>query len=114
MYFLNFLVMETLRVYSLDKFCIQCKVMLIIFIMLYRISSQFSSVQSLSHVRLFAMTPWTAARQAFLSITSSQSLRKPMSIELVMPFNHLTLCRPLLLSPSIFPSIRGFPNESIL
>ena len=76
-------------------------------------SYQFSSVQSLSHVRLFA-TPWTAARQASLSITNSQSLPKPMSVELVMPANHLILCRPLLLLPSIFPSIRVFSNESAL
>ena len=62
---------------------------------------------------LFA-TPWTAARQASLSITSSQSLLKLMSIELVMPSNHLILCRPLLLPPSIFPSIRVFSNESAL
>ena len=73
----------------------------------------FSSVQSFSHVRLFA-TPWTAARQASLSITSSQSLLKLMSIESVMPSNHLILCRPLLLQPSIFPSIRVFSNESVL
>ena len=63
----------------------------------------FRSVQLLSHVRLFA-TPWTAARQASLSITNSQSLPKLTSIELVMLSNHLTLCRPLLLLPSIFPS----------
>ena len=75
--------------------------------------SSFSSVQSLSHVRLFA-TPWTAARQASLSITNSQSLLKLMSIESVMPPNHLTLCCPLLLPPSIFPSIRVFSNESVL
>ena len=68
---------------------------------------QFSSVQLLSHVRLFA-TPWTAARQASLSITNSQSLHKLMSIESVMPSNHLILCRPLLILPSIFPSIRVF------
>ena len=74
---------------------------------------KFSSVQSLSHVRLFA-TPWTAARQTSLSITSSQSLLKLMSIESVMPFNHLILCHPLLLPPSIFPSIRIFSNESVL
>ena len=67
----------------------------------------FSSVQLLSRVRLFA-TPWTAACQASLSITSSQSPPKPMSIESVMPSNHLILCRPLLLLPSIFPSIRVF------
>ena len=71
------------------------------------------SVQSLSCVQLFA-TPWTAACQASLSITSSQSLLKLMSIESVMPSNHLILCRPLLLSPSIFPSIRIFSNESVL
>ena len=73
----------------------------------------FSSVQSLSHVWLF-VTPWTAARQASLSITNSQSPPKPMSIESVMPSNHLILCLPLLLLPSIFPSIRVFSNESAL
>ena len=74
---------------------------------------QFSSVQLLSHVWLFA-NPWTAARQASLSITNSQSLPKLMSIESVMPSNHLILCCPLLLPPSIFPSIRVFSNESVL
>ena len=74
---------------------------------------QFSSAQSLSHGQLFA-TPWTAARQASLSITNSRSLLKLMSIELVMPSNHLILSCPLLLSPSIFPSIRVFSNESAL
>ena len=74
---------------------------------------QFSSVQLLSHVWLF-VTPWTAARQASLSITNSWSLLKLISIESVMPFNHLVLCRPLLLLPSIFPSIRVFSNESAL
>ena len=73
----------------------------------------FSSVQLLSRVRLFA-TPWTAARQASLSITTSWSLLKLMSIESVMPSNHLILCRPLLLLPSIFPSNRVFSNESAL
>src|SRR5574340_1134366 len=72
-----------------------------------------SSVQSLSHVQLFA-TPWTAARQASLSITNSWSLPKLMSIESVVPSNHLILCRPLLLLPSIFPSIRVFSNDSAL
>ena len=72
-----------------------------------------NSVQSLSCVRLFA-TPWTAARQASLSFTNSQSLLKLMSIVLVMPFNHLILCCPLLLWPSIFPSIRVISNESVL
>ena len=74
--------------------------------------SMLSSVQSLSHVWLFA-TPWTAARQASLSITNSRSLPKLMSIEFVMTSNHLILCHPLLL-PSIFPSIRVFSNESAL
>ena len=73
----------------------------------------FSSVQSLSHVRLFA-TPWTAPCQASLSITNSRSLLKLKSIELVMPSNHLILCHPFLLPPSIFPSIRVFSNESVL
>ena len=72
---------------------------------------QFSSVQSLSRVRLFA-APWTAARQASLSITNSWSLPKLMSIESVMPSNHLILCCPLLLLPSIFPSSSVFSNES--
>ena len=71
------------------------------------------SVQSLSCVRLFT-TPWTSACQASLSITNSQSLLKFMSIESVMPSNHLILCCPLLLLPSIFPSIRVFSNESVL
>ena len=74
---------------------------------------QFSSVQSHSHVQLFA-TPWIAASQDALSITTSWSLLKLMSIELVMPSNHLILCCPLLLLPSIFPSIRVFSNESAL
>ena len=73
----------------------------------------FSSVQSLSHVWLFA-TPWTTAPQASLSITNSQSLPKLMSIESVMPSSHLVLCRPLLLLPPIPPSIRVFSNESTL
>ena len=73
----------------------------------------FSSVQSLSRLRLFA-TPWIAARQASPSITNAQRPSKPMSIELVMPSNHVILCRPLLLLPSIFPSIGVFSNESAL
>ena len=73
----------------------------------------FSSLQSLSRVRLLAM-PWTAARQDSMSITNSQSPPKPMSIESVMPSNHLILCRPLLLLPSIFPNIRVFSNELVL
>ena len=74
---------------------------------------QFSSVQLLSRVQLFA-TPWTAARQASLSITNSWSLLKLMSIELVMPSNHLILCHPLLLLSLIFPNIGVFSNESAL
>ena len=75
--------------------------------------SEFSSVQSLSRVRLFA-TPWITARQATLSITNSRSLFKLMSIELVMPSSHLILCCPLLFLPPILPSIRVFSNESTL
>ena len=77
-------------------------------------SVQFSSVQSLSRVR--SATPWTAAHQASLSITNSWSLLKLMSIELVMPSNHLILCRPLLLLPSVFPSIRvthGYSTKEV-
>ena len=74
--------------------------------------NEFSSVQSLSSLQLFE-TPWTEARQASLSITNSWTLLKLMSIESVIPSNHLILCRPLLL-PSIFPSIRVFSNESVL
>ena len=74
---------------------------------------KFSSVQSLSHVWLFA-TPWTAACQASLSIINSRSSLKLMSIQLVMPSSHLILCHPLLLLPSIFPSIRVFSSESVL
>ena len=78
-----------------------------------RSTLSFSSVQLPCCVRLY-VTPCTAARQASLSITNSWSLRKLMSIELVMPSNHLILCRPLLLPPSIFPSIRVFSNEAVL
>ena len=76
----------------------------------FKCPHQFSSVQLLSHVQLFA----TAARQASLSTTNSRGLHKLMSIELVMPSNHLILCHPLLLPPSIFPSIRVFSKESVL
>ena len=79
----------------------------------YYISHHFSSVQSLSCALLF-VTPWTATNQASLSITKSQSLLKLMSFESVMPSNHLILCHPLLLPPSIFPRIRVFSNESAL
>ena len=77
------------------------------------LSVYFSSVQSLNRVQLFA-TPWTAAHQASLSITNSKSLLKLTSIESVMPSNHLILCRPLLLPPSVFPSFLVFSNESLL
>ena len=83
------------------------------FIFIVMTELKFSSIQSLSHVWLIA-TPWTAAHQTSLSITSSQSLLKLMSITSVMPFNHLILCCPLLLLPSIFSSIRVFSNESVL
>ena len=73
----------------------------------------FSSVQSLSHVQLFE-TPWTTARQASLSVTNSRCLLKLLSIESVMPSNYLILCCPLLLPPSIIPSIRAFSNELVL
>ena len=79
---------------------------------LFFLKVQFSSVQSLSHVQLF-VTLWTAACQASLSITNSQSLLKLMSIELVMPSNHLILCHPLLLLPSIFLSIRLKPRQCV-
>ena len=81
--------------------------------LLERVFEQFSSVQSLSSVWLF-VTPWTAACQASLSITNSWSLLKLMSIDSVMPSNHLILCRPLLLLPSVFPSIRVFSKKSAL
>ena len=81
--------------------------------MLLKLLVQFSSVQSLSHVRLFA-TPWTTARQASLSITNSWSPPKPVSIESVMPSNHLIISHQLLLLQSIFPSTRVFSNESAL
>ena len=76
--------------------------------------SQFNSVHFSRSVVSDSATPWTAACQASLSITNSQRLLKLISIELVMPFNHLILCHPLLLLSSIFPSIRVFPNESAL
>ena len=82
-------------------------------LLIYYIILIIYSVQSLSRVQLFT-TPWTAAHQASLSITSSQSLLKLMSMELVMPSNYLILWHPLLLLPSIFPSIRVFSNESVL
>ena len=93
----------TFAVTSPSAFCVTLQLILV----------YINSVQSLSCVQRF-VTPWTTARQALLSITSSQSLLKLMSIESVMPSNHLILCRPLLLLPSIFPSIRIFSNESVL
>ena len=76
-------------------------------------SHEFSSVQLFSYVQ-YSVTPWTAAHQASLSITNSRSLLKLMSIESVMPSNHLILCFPLILLPSVFPSIRVFSSESVL
>ena len=89
------------------------KIKKLVFSKIFRRPDQFNSVQSLSHVQLFA-TPWTAARQTSLSITSSWRLLKLMSIKSVMQSNHLILCRPLLLPPSIFPSFRVFSYESVL
>ena len=96
----SFLRSETHGQFSLQNIFDQC------------FPQQFSSVQSLSCVRLFA-TPWTAAHQASLSITNSRSLLKLMSIESVMPSSHLIICCPLLLLPSIFPSIRVFPVSQL-
>ena len=107
---------ESLQIFVLHSICKFC-------IWLWRVEGNgiginlfwgiLSSVQSLSHVRLF-VTPWTAAHHSSLSITNSRTPPKPMSIESVMPSNHLILCRPLLLLPSIFPSIRVCSNESAL
>ena len=83
------------------------------YIYTYIIKLGFSSVQSLSHVWLF-VTPWTTAHQASLSISNSRNLLKHMCFESVMPSNHLILCHPLLLPPSIIPSIKVFSNESVL
>ena len=94
-----------------DKHCYSlqfCAQLLFLLFISDNSSVPIHSVQLHSHVRLFT-TPWTAAGQASLSFTISQSLLKLMSIELMMPFNHLILCRPLLLPLSIFPSIRSFP-----
>ena len=101
--------MTTGKTIALTRWTFVGKIMSLLFNML----SQFSSVPSLSYVQLFA-TPWTAARQASLSITNSRSLPKLKSIESVMPSNHLILCSPLLLLPSIFPNIRVFSNELVL
>ena len=87
--------------------------MLVIPTLIYLSCFQFRSVQLFSSVQLF-VTPWTAARQASLSITNSRSLLKPMSLKSVMPSHHLLLCHPLLLLSSVFPSIRDFSNESVL
>ena len=100
---------ETLQVLpnSPDQFCFHIHKPIFVSVV------QFNAVQSFGRVRLFE-TPWTAARQVPLSISNSWSLLKLMSIELVMPSNHLILCHPLLLPPSIFPNIRVFSNESVL
>ena len=103
------------QVYNFKRNAFQVSTFMITFVVSFFIGTffWFSSVQLLRCVQLFA-TPWSAARQASLSITNSQSLFKLMSIESVMPSNHLILCCPLLLLPSIFPSIRVFSNESVL
>ena len=108
-----------------DAFCKDLQVVLSLYkgilgrncVTLFSLSSSkhicsISSVQSLSHVRLFS-TPWAAAPQASLSITNSRTLLKLMSIESVMPSNHLILCHPLLFPPSVFPTIRVFSSESV-
>ena len=100
-----------IRLWELDYYYMQVNCNKCIFILHYKY--HFNSVQSLSSVQRLA-TPWTAACQASLSITNSQSLLRLMSIESVMPSDHLILCRPLFLLPSIFPSIRVFSNESVL
>ena len=107
--------MRTFKNSCLSNFQICNIVFLTTVTVLYTTSSwlHFGSVQLLSRVRLF-VTPWTAARQASLSITSSCSFLKLMSIKSVMPSNHLILCHPLLLPSSIFPSIRVFSTESVL
>ena len=93
--------------------CKNCWFQVQVVIQSTQLPKHYSSVQSPGHVQLF-VTPWIAARQASLSVTNSQSLLKLMSIKLVMPSNHLILCRPLLLLSSIFPTIRVFSNESVL
>jgi len=95
------------------KVIIQLRIWGFFFFFLLSFGELFSSVQSLSCVWLFS-TSWSSARQAYLSITNSQSLLKLMSIVSVMPSNHLILCHPLLFPPSIVPSIRLFSNESVL
>ena len=95
------------------SFHLKLTTLLICYACMHTKSLQFSSVQSLSCVWLF-VTPWTSAHQASLSFTISRSLLKLISIELVMPSNHLILCHPFLLRPSTFPSIRVFSNESVL
>ena len=99
--------------HPLVKYLAWCFCSGVFFFLTFILYWSISTVQWLSCVWLFA-TPWTVAHQASLSITSSWSLPKLMSIELVMPFNNLILCHPLSLLPSIFPSIKVFPNESVL
>ena len=114
-YFLDSFLLEVTIIYWVEFPTLYSRSFLLTyFILICRtIHILISLVQSLMHAQLFA-TPWTAAYQASLSITNSQSLLKLISIELVVPPNHLILCRPLLLLPSIFPSIRVFSSESVL
>ena len=105
-FFFKLSVKDEGKIIYLDMYLLLTKLQRVIY-------ANFKSVQSLSHVWLFA-TPGIAARQAYPSITNSRGLPKSMSIELVMPSDHLILCRPLLLPPSICPSIRVFSHESVL
>ena len=110
--------MTFFKIYFQHLFLLNICIIVFLWVLFWALFSTYctvslSSVQSLSCVQLF-VTPWTAAHQASLSITNSQSLLKLMSIESVMPSNHLIFCRPLLFLPSIFPSIRVFSNESDL
>ena len=92
------------------QWCLEAEYLLFTYLAAPSLGYSISSIQLLNRVQFFA-TPWTVAHQASLSITNSQSLLKLMSIESVTPSNHLILCRPLLLPPSIFPSIRVFSND---
>ena len=109
----SFLFLSSIPWYKFIIFCLTIHLLKGIWVVSCFRQLLISSVQSLSHFWLFA-TPWIAARQATLSITNSWNLFKLMSIELVMPSNHLILCHPLFLPPSTFPSIRVFSNESVL
>jgi len=114
-YFLDSFLLKVITIYWVESPALYSRSLLVTyFILIYRtVHMSISLVQLLIHVQLFA-TPWTVAHQASLSITNPWSLLKLMSIKSVMPSNCLILCRPLLLLPSIFPSIRVFSSESVL